>query len=148
MKEHLQKIASLFADIAKAAKDGDSASLIAKLEEAAPAIEAATTEAGVADETATTQETEIQKMQGELTEIKKWADMYVSAESFAKLLADVKAVTDKVTGLETIAKTVEDLGTKVETIAKTSTGSKQVEGTEGGTPIAKTVLGGLAERLG
>lgn len=147
MKEHLQKIASLFAEIAKAAKDGDSATLIAKLEEAAPAIETATTEAGVSDATAETQTTEIQKMQGELSEIKKWADMYVSAESFAKLLADVKAVTDKVTGLETIAKTVEDLGTKVETIAKTSTGSKQVDSPEG-TSITKTsVLGGLASRL-
>lgn len=146
MKEHLQKIASLYADIAKAAKEGDNTTLIAKLEEAGTAIETATTEAGVADETATTQATEIEKMQGELTEIKKWADMYVSAESFAKLLADVKSVTDKVTGLETVVKTVEDLGAKVETIAKTSVGSKQVEG-QGVTPIAKTVLGWLAARL-
>lgn len=121
MKEKMQKIASLFADIAKAAKEGDTAALIAKLDEAAPVVEEATTEAGVADETATNQETEIQKVHAE---IKKWADMYITAENLPKLLEDLIAGTSS---FKAITKSVEELGGKIEAVAKTSQGSQQIE---------------------
>jgi hypothetical protein len=146
MKEHLQKIAAAFAEIAKAAKDGDTATLISKLEEAAETIDTATTEAETADTESTTQGEEIAKMQ---EEIKKWADMYVSAEDFSGLLEQFKEAMASLATLTPITKTVEDLTARLETVEKGAKPSAQGDGEAAPVAIAKgaAALSGAASRF-
>ena len=146
MKEHLQKIAAAFAEITKAAKDGDNATLIAKLEEAAEAIDTATTEVGTAEAESATQGEEITKMK---EEIQKWADMYVSAEDFASLLEQFKEAMATITSLTPITKTVEELATRLETVEKGAKPSAQGDGEAAPVAIAKgaAALSGAASRF-
>jgi DNA repair ATPase RecN len=134
MKEHLQKIAAAFAEIAKAAKDGDTATLIAKLEEAAETIDTATTEADTTDAETTTQAEDIAKMK---EQIAKYADMYVSADDFTGLLEQFKEAMATLASLTPITKTVEELATRLETVEKGAKPSAQGDGEAAPVAIAK-----------
>lgn len=122
MKEHLQKIAAIYAEIAKAAKDGDNDTLIAKMSEAAVAIDEATIAAEAKETEVATQSEEITKMS---EEIKKWADLYVTAESFADVLEQMKEAMDMINGLTPLTKKFEELDARVVTVEQTSLNSRQ-----------------------
>ena len=127
MQEKIAKVASLNAEIAKAITAGNTDEAIAKLAEATTELEGLSTDA----ETIVTEEVAIEKMQ---TEIKKWADLYVTAESFAELLVQFKEATALLATLDPIMKSVPDLVARLETVEKTTTGSNQ---TVSATPIQK-----------
>lgn len=128
MQEKIAKVASLNAEIAKAITAGNTDEAIAKLAEATTELEGLSTDA----EAIETQEVAIEKKMQ--TEIKKWADLYVTAESFAELLVQFKEATALLATLDPIMKSVPDLVARLETVEKTTTGSNQ---TVSATPIQK-----------
>jgi len=146
MKEHLQKIALAFAEITKAAKNGDNATLIAKLEEVADAIDTATTEADSTMKESVTQAEEVTKMK---ERIEKWADMYVSSETFSDLLEQFKSAMDMINGLTPVIKTVEDLTNRLEIVEKGAKPSAQDDGESNPQTIKKgaSALSSAASRF-
>lgn len=147
-KVQLQKIASLLGDVTTALNSWEKEVVLAKIAEVAEEITTAEAEAPDDDTPPAQTEEQIQNavdtavVKAVQVELKKYADLYVSAADFKSLLEDIKKVTDKVTTIETLAKTTE---ATIATLSQTPAGSKQ--DTTDIKNTAKTPLQGLAARL-
>lgn len=132
MKDKIAQLQKTFNEGLELLKEQKVDEAIAKMAEIAPIFkDLETEEEQVVDKIEKSQDelkktTDLLKVAQEA--IQKWADLYVSAENFQKLLDDVKAT-------QAMVKTVEDLQTTVselQTVAK----SRQIDG--GDTEVKKT----------
>lgn len=120
MKESIQKIAGTAKEVAELLKAGKTEDAIAKLSEVAEQAEAAAAEAGASEASATEQAEEIAKTK---LEIKKWADLFVTADSLEAVLSDIR---EAVAGFSPLPDLIAKLEGRVETVEKASAGSKQI----------------------
>lgn len=120
MKESIQKIAGTAQAAAELLKAGKTEDAIAKLSEVAEQAEAAAAEAEASEAKATEQAEEIAKSK---LDIKKWADLFVTADSLEAVLKDIK---EAVAGFSPLPDLIAKLECRVETVEKASVGSKQI----------------------
>lgn len=127
MKEKIAKVASLHAEIAKSISEGKTDEAIAKLTEATTEVEGLSTDAEAIETEAEAIEKKVQ------TEIKKYADMYVSADNLPELIEQILGTSKS---FQSVAGGMTDITKRLETVEKTSSGSNQLDGT--GTQIKKS----------
>lgn len=154
MKERIQKLSEGIAEAAKLLKEEKTSEAVEALvavadEVAGLATEVETTETEAIEKSAKIAELEASAIEKE-SEIKKYADLYVSAETLGKLLEDLGSVK---TGLVDIAKSVEtvaksedltSINARLEAIEKTAA-SRQISDEER-KQIQKA--SGLSEKIG
>ncbi len=141
MKESIKKIAGGAKAAAELLKEGKTEDAIAKLAEVAAEAEAAATQAEVSEAAAGEQAQEIEKMK---TELQKWADLYVTNDSLAAVLQDMK---DAIAGFSGIPGSIAKLTERLETVEKSTEGSRQIQKVEEGDDKDLKPLQKLARRL-
>ncbi len=143
MKIDLKKIAEGLGAVATSLTAGNKEETLAKLAEVTGEVEAA--QAAGEDPTPTGEgETKVEEQIKNAVEVelKKYADLYVSASDFKALVESIKQVTDKLGTVENLAKTATDtLATLTKTPGDTKQDVVDIKNT------ASSPLEGLASRL-